>query len=263
MPVSGVDAMVPLPVAALGPYGLVGRYVCDPANPKCVTVPEAHGYLKAGKALLLYYEDGAMDALGFEGPRGRVPGGAPAGKAKAELAKPTLDALGWPSNEAVHFAADFSVVGSEPAMVLECVQAFAAVLGLPEGGYGDVNACDYLGAHGVRSLVQFGAGVSSYRSVYQGYDPSLYVGGVQCDPLTAERADFGAWKPSSTPEVPMFLVYDQTHDAWWLVSGERKEAMSPAQLPALLAEGIPRKTVPTDFTAAELAALHEFPAGTF
>lgn len=61
----------------------------------------------------------------------------------------------------------------------------------------------------------------------------------------------------------MFLVHDTTSNQWWLVSGERKESMTPAQLPALIAEGIPQKKVPGDFSVAELVALEVVPEGTF
>lgn len=193
----GVDAEVPIPIEGLDGYDFVFRYACDPANAaKCATKAEVDAYRAAGKGVGLYYEDEAHDALG----------GAPVGLEKAKLAAVTLNRISWPRGLPVHFACDFSVVGSEPETCFECITAFNQALGLPMSVYGDVNACDFFAARGVRYLVQFGEGISAKRTVYQGYAPSLTAGGVPVDPLTAYAADFGAWFPTESREEDVLLA---------------------------------------------------------
>ena len=179
----GLDSPSALPVSALlgGGYDFVGRYISGYA-PKSILLPELQGYIAAGLKTILVYEDEAADALG----------GASVGRAKAAIAAPLLDALGWPKSRPVHFATDCSPVGSQVQAAVECAQAFAAALGRPAAVYGDVNVCTAAYNVGIKYLWQFGDGTAPGRSIFQVY-PWIYLAGLTADPDITYVSDYGQW----------------------------------------------------------------------
>ncbi len=190
MPILGLDANGGVAVEHLAGREFVIDYVsADPA--KCITPARAKAYRAAGKALVLFYEDGADDALG----------GANAGAAKALIARPVLAAIEWPADKPVHFACDFSPVGAQVSACVAAAKAFAAGIARPEGIYGNVNVCTAAHAAGIKYAIQFGEGRAPGITIYQGYPP-VDVGGQLCDPDEALAADYGQWASPPPPPPP-------------------------------------------------------------
>ncbi len=188
MSVRGFDSYGAIPVTDLLAAGasFVARYVSLQQG-KCITASEAAGYRNADLALVLVYEDEALDGLG----------GAAVGAAKAAIAAPVLDAIDWPANRPVHFAFDFAsgdYASDYPTMV-SCVRAFAAGIGRPEAAYCDAWLGVYLSSQGVKYLFGFGESTSGVEgpwapaTVWQG--PSTTLAGQPVDPDTALKPDYG------------------------------------------------------------------------
>lgn len=184
---AGLDAYGPIPVGDLAGYDFVGRYVSQQAG-KCVTADEVHGYLAAGKSVVLFYEDNADDGLG----------GAAMGAAKAQFALPILDALGWPAGVPVYFTFDMPGYAWDLPTFVSCAQAFAAGIGRPAAMYGDVSTCQAGYDAGIRYLMQFGEGRASGIDIYQ--SPSVVAPwGQDVDPDASLATDYGQWDPNQPP----------------------------------------------------------------
>lgn len=192
--VNGLDAYGALPISELGPYQFVGRYVAQQPG-KYITAPEFQGYLKAGKSVILVYEDNPDDALG----------GAPVGTAKAKVALPILNAIGWPMNRPVHFAVDMPGYGADLPAFIACAEAFAAGIGRPAGIYGDVDTCTYAYQRGIRYLWQFGESRAPGVTVYQ--SPSTTAPwGQSIDPDEALALDYGQVPYEEDPVTKDFVM---------------------------------------------------------
>ena len=188
MSAQGIDAYGAIPVSQLGSYQFVARYVSQRSG-KTIIVPEAKGYLAAGKSIVLVYEDNATDGLG----------GAAMGLAKARIAAPILSAIGWPATRPVHFAFDMPGYQQDLPAFIACATAFARGINRPIAVYGDVDTCTYAHSHGIKYLWQFGEGTAPGLTIKQG--PSFIAPwGQSVDPDTALANDYGQWSP--TPPAP-------------------------------------------------------------
>lgn len=182
----GLDSYGALPVSVLNGYDFIGRYVSGVVG-KCIVQAEVTTYHRAGKSLILVYEDEAQDALG----------GANAGAAKAVIARPILKAIGWPTNLPVFFAVDMPGYGQYLPDFVSCAKAFAAGIARPAGIYGDVDTCTYAHGEGIEFLWQFGEGRAPGVTVYQ--SASTTVNGHSVDPDEALTANYGQWSPPAPP----------------------------------------------------------------
>lgn len=179
MTTRGLDAYGSLPVSELGGYQFVGRYIAQQPG-KCITKAEYDGYLAAGKAVCLLYEDNATDGMG----------GAATGAEKAKIARPILDQIGWPESRPVHFAFDQPGYSWALPNFLACAEAFAQGIGRPTAGYGDQDTIAYFQAHGVKYLWLFGEGTPAGVTIRQGPSETA-PWGQSIDPDTAYVADYG------------------------------------------------------------------------
>lgn len=114
----------PSAIAAAGNTGVI-RYLSSDAT-KAISPGEAASYHRSGLTVTLVYEDAANDAEG----------GAPAGAAKAAIARPQLDKLGVPAGRPVYFAVDENLAPSKYAEACACITTFARDLARPPACYG-------------------------------------------------------------------------------------------------------------------------------
>lgn len=235
MGTAGLDAYGALPVNELHAYGFVGRYVAEQPG-KCITAAEAHGYRAAGKGLILVYEDNANDGLG----------GANAGAAKAQIARPILKEIGWPTDRPVHFAFDMPGFAADLPTFVACAKAFAAGIGRPPGVYGDVDTCTAAHNAGIRYLWQFGEGRAPGITVYQ--SPAITAPwGQSIDPDEALAHDYGQVPYASptppTPEIEMLLIVTNPNNGGQavlnLADGTYFGFPSPDMLTFYEANGVP------------------------
>jgi hypothetical protein len=241
----GVDSYGALPVSALARYDFIGRYVSGSTG-KCIDQFEVPAYHKAGKSLILVYEDAAADAAG----------GANAGAAKAVIARPVLRAINWPVGRPVYFACDMPGYAADLPSFVACAETFAKGIVRPAAIYGDVTTCTYAYEHGIRYLWQFGEGRAPGITVYQ--SRPIVVDGYSVDPDEAFAADYGQWAPTPvpTPSTEVDMIY--TLNPNYLVRGDKKTGIpNPAALDSLRAQGIPEKKL----TAEQLGALATVPWG--
>lgn len=188
MSVLGLDAYGAIPVADLGGYDFVGRYISSIAD-KCMTPDEAAGYLAGGKSIVAIYEDNAADALG----------GAATGAAKASIALPILSAIGWPDDRPVYFAVDMPGYSWDLPTFVACAQAFAAGIGRPAAIYGDVSTCTAAYNAGIKYIMQFGEGRAPGDDIYQSA-PITAGWGQSVDPDQALLTDYGQWSHTDPPK---------------------------------------------------------------
>lgn len=174
--------------AAIKAAGYVGvmRYLSYDAN-KNLTPAELSGLHAAGLAVGLIWEAGATDELG----------GADTGALEYSQAESAADALGWPADRPVFFAADFAASGGQLETVAEYMRS--CVGGRPAGIYGGIQTVDTLLAEGIcawgwQTSAWSGSAVSSRAQLYQRQRPTTGLTG-SFDEDVALADDWGGFPP--------------------------------------------------------------------
>jgi hypothetical protein len=129
------DKVNPANVAGAG-YRGVAR--CLSGNPqKDLSKAEIERHHKAKLWVLPVFERSAGEAMG----------GLPAGRSMRASAEGQAETLGFPTNDAVFYAIDFSVdTPAERTAVVECFQGINEIHQYPVGVYGSASVLDLIGA---------------------------------------------------------------------------------------------------------------------
>jgi Rv2525c-like, glycoside hydrolase-like domain/LysM domain len=129
-PVRGLDANMSLAAAATclknKGFGFAMRYYSPkPANPKNLTLAEAHALVKAGLLLGVVFESAAKRSLDGHG----------AGVADAQIAhNSAVNKIGQPSNTPIYFAVDFDATPNEIPTIVEYFKGVHEGLAQANGG---------------------------------------------------------------------------------------------------------------------------------
>lgn len=209
---------------AAGAHGSL-RYVCEPSNPKCISVPEARGYANNDWPYALVYEDGASD----------FSAGAAAGRAKATIALSVVHGLLaadlWSLSRPIYCAVDENLPPELYAPTEAGIIAFARALGCPPAAYAPRPFGLYLASRGVMFFWELGS--SSFND---GPEPSnkriqqLTVVPEGCSPVPdvdwdeTLTLDWGQFPSPVHPPPPKPLTADEYAKEHGMVQIDRAEA---------------------------------------
>ncbi len=187
----------PASLKAAGVTGVLRYTSSDPA--KAITLDEYRGYVDAGIAVGLVYEDGAMDWTSVA-----------AGQAKARIAIPILTQIKWPLTRPVYAAVDENLPAAMYSATYSSIAAFAVAIGHPTAVYGPrpfLLYCDQ--THNVEWLwevasADWNTGAEPKNKRLQqlvGGGPSP-IGGADVDYDTAIQKDWGQTPAPLIPAPP-------------------------------------------------------------